>query len=178
MLSLTKIILSISILLCVNFTIAQDFKSGDLEKKALKYFCENISEIKQTLTKNQIRFKGATIGKYSNVYDIADCKKDISLITDSIPDKLYLDSLNNFYKSKVVGPLTMNYECTFLKKKIFAPFNKYIYTLHLFHAINYKDFYFVEIYLVNKNKETWIVGIKFDKKSLKPVSHCTSYLIY
>lgn len=60
---------------------------------------------------------------------------------------------------------------------VFAPFNKRKYTLQVFNAIEYKGMHFVELYLVNKNLQTWVIGVKFNKDG-EPIEHCISSIIY
>lgn len=169
------------LLFCISLysqTAKTQAPSG-LEAKAVAYFCHNVIRIKKNLTDYNIRFKGNTTGKSSDVYKVADCLGDISLIKDSISNKVELDNLaalNDLNENRIINTVQPN-GCSFLKKKVFAPFNKRIYTLKIFNAIKYKERYFVELYLSNKNLNTWIICIEFNKNG-EPLSHCTSSIIY
>src|SRR5690606_28816999 len=116
--------------------------------------CKNISTIKKGLAENKIRFTGYTIGKVSNVYELADCIGDIKLIKDSIPEVELLDSIKKLNAGYQLQKIKIEPSCPILKKRICAPFNKNVYTLHLFHALEYKGYYYVQIFLVNRNKQT------------------------
>ncbi len=172
-----------SLILLMTFTCLSSYLKAQsningLENKAVKYFCEHISEINKDFIDTKIRFKGYTLEKYSRVYKIASCESDINLFKDSIPNKNYLDSLEQVYIIKEANKIKIEYLNKNLKRHIFAPFNRKIYTMHVFNAIEYDNFYYVEIYLVNRGMATWSIGVKFDKESLDPVNQCYSYLIY
>ena len=145
-----------------------------LEEKALIYFCNNIESIDKSLNDYKIRFSGNTTGSASNVYDIADCIGSINLIRDSIPGENILDSLRNYHKRLNLEPKKLNFTCKALQKRI-VPSKKQNYSLQIFHAIEYKGYYFVEIYLANKKNSSWIIAVKFDKVSLEPISYCVKY---
>jgi hypothetical protein len=177
-LNLSKVfLLLVSTFVFVPLLNAQELNV--LEQKAVAYFCNNVTEIKQGLIDYNIRFKGVTTGKPSRVYKIADCVGDIRLIKDSIPNKIELDSLENYHESKVYEKISieLSEECSFLKRNVFAPFNKRIYTLQVFNAISYKENHYVELYLSNKNLNTWVICIAFNEKG-EPASHCTSFIVY
>lgn len=152
--------------------------SKELEKKAVTYFCSNVAQIKKELADYNIRFKGHTTGKPSSIYKIADCIGDISLIKDSIPNEIELDSLTKLNESKRYDIIATRppQKCGFLKKRVFAPFNKRVFTLEVFNAVEYKGEYFVEFYLTNKNLSTWIICMKYSKAG-EFLRHYTSYVI-
>ncbi len=168
------------ILVCVLFSsFAYSQKGISYEEKAVIYFCNNIKQIKKGLIDYSIRFKWQTTGYPSRLYKIADCVGDISLKQDSIPNKVKFDKLEKLisYRTFDVINITKVEGCNFLKRHIFAPFNKQIYTLHVFNAVEYKGIYFVELYLVNKNMQIWEFLVKFNNRG-EPVEHCISYFIY
>lgn len=170
-------LLLVSTLVFVPLLNAQELKG--LEQKAVAYFCNNVTEIKQGLIDYNIRFKGVTTGKPSRVYKIADCVGDIQLIKDIIPNKIELDSLENYHESIEYEKISIELpeKCSFLKKNVFAPFNKRVYTLQVFNSINYKGRYYVELYLANRNLNTWVICIAFNEKGV-PIEHCKSFIVY
>ncbi|MDP4280869.1 MAG: hypothetical protein Q8867_01840 [Bacteroidota bacterium] len=145
-----------------------------LEEKALIYFCNNVESINKNLNDYKIKFSGKTTGSASNVYDIADCIGSINLIRDSIPGGNILDSLRDYYKGLNLEPKKLNFTCNSLQKRIMHSTSQN-YSLQIFHAIEYKGYYFVEIFLANKKNSNWIVGVKFDRVSLEPISYCVKY---
>jgi len=162
-----------------NVLITNAQANLSIENKAVTYFCSNINQINNKLIDYNIRFKERTTGKPSRVYDIADCFKEISLIKDSIPNESELDSLkavHTTYEKDVIS-ISRPLKCTFLKKVVFAPFNKRIYTLKVNNAIEYKEMHYVELYLSNKNLNTWIVCVEFNQKG-EPIRHCVTSIIY
>jgi hypothetical protein len=148
-----------------------------LESKAVSYFCEKINQINSKLIDYDIRFKGYTTGYPSRVYNIADCFEEISLIKNSIPNESKLDSLKAMHNNYEKNVISLQSKCTFLKKNIFAPFNKRIYTLEVYNTIEYKDMFYVELYLSNKNLNTWIVCVEFNQEG-EPIRSCASSMIY
>jgi len=151
----------------------------NLENKAVAYFCNNINQINNKLIDYDIRFKGYTTGMPSRVYNIADCFEEISLIKDSIPNESELDSLeavHNTYERNIIS-ISRSSKCTFLKKKVFAPFNKRIYTLKVNNATEYKEMFYVVLYLSNKNLNTWIVCVEFNQKG-EAIRNCVTSMIY
>lgn len=154
-------------------------KGLKLEDKALSYFCNNISQVESKLIDYNIRFSGRTTGELSRVYNIAECLGEISLIKNDIPNELELDSLTaiNTKVEKNVIALSKLPGCPFLKKRIFAPFNKRIYSLNVFNAVEYHGKYYVEILLKNKNLNTWIICVEINKEG-KAIKHFVSSMIY
>jgi len=148
-----------------------------LENKAVTYFCEKINQINSKLIDYDIRFKGYTTGYPSRVYNIADCFEEISLIKDSIPNESKLDSLKAMHNNYEKNAISLQSKCTFLKKNIFAPFNKRIYTLKVYNAIEYNEMFYVELYLSNKNYNTWIVCVEFNQEG-EPIRDCVTSMIY
>jgi hypothetical protein len=173
----TTVIILCTGVLSIN-SLAQSTVPQGLERKALNYFCDNISNIKKGLSDNKIRFSGYTIGKVSNIYELADCIGDIELIKDSIPNVEVLDSLIELNERYQYEKIKIISSCPILNKHIYSPFNKNIYTLHLFHALEYNGYYYVQVFLINRNRQTWTLGVRFDKSSLDVVDHCLSSLIY
>ncbi|HUX53332.1 MAG TPA: hypothetical protein VMV56_02840, partial [Williamwhitmania sp.] len=114
-------------------------KGLSLEKEAVIYFCQNLNSIDKGLTDYNIRFNNYTNGVKSRIFDVADCEGDINLIKNLIPNRSYLDSLDCDSRSEVEKRQKILVDCKFLKKTIFAPFNKRIYTLYVFNAVEYKE---------------------------------------
>jgi hypothetical protein len=163
--------------MCISNNL-QFGEGKNLENTALEYFCSHIEEINKGLVDYNIRFSGYTLPKYSRIYNLASCENDINLFKDSIPNKDYLDELEKYYTEREAKKIKINYECEYLKRSVFAPFNKKVYTLHVFNAVEYKGKYYVEIYLVNKRMDTWTIGISLDKNSYKPLGYCSSFVVY
>jgi hypothetical protein len=173
--TLNKLLLVIFFIQIQGLLFSQVAKqTPTLEEKALIYFCNNIESINKNLNDYKIKFSGKTTGRASNVYDIADCIGSISLIRDSIPGENILDSLKDYHKRLNLEPKKVNFTCNALQKRIVHS-KKQNYSLQIFHAIEYKGYYFVEIFLANKKNSNWIVGVKFDKVSLEPISYCAKY---
>lgn len=151
----------------------------NLEEKALAYFCDNITEIDSKLNDCNIRFTGRTTGKLSRVYNIAECLGEINLMKNEIPNELELDGLTaiNCSAKRNAINLSRPSKCSFLKKYIFAPYNKRIFSLSVFNAIEYHGNYYVELYLINKNLNEIIICIEFDQEK-KAIKHYVSSKIY
>ena len=152
-------------------------KQKSLEQKALDYFCA--LNLNNKISNNYIRFKGKTTGRSSRVYQVANCMKYINFMRDSISNSFELDSINKLNRSKPTNviPLDLPENCTYLKRKICAPFKKRIYTLHVLNACLYKDDYYVELFFINKNQESWVVCVRFNENE-EPYEYCMSYLIF
>src|SRR5690606_21430735 len=99
---------------------AQTMIPQGLENKALDYFCNNISKIKPELARSNIKFTGYTFARASNVFEIANCLRDIKLIKDSIPNVELLDSLKELNAKRQFQEVKIEAKCSFLKKRIFA----------------------------------------------------------
>ena len=41
----------------------------------------------------------------------------------------------------------------------------------------YKDHYYVELYIINKKLAGWVIAIKIDKNSTEPIDYCSSFFI-
>jgi len=166
-------ILMTILLLC--FFINLNSQENILEERALVFFCENISQIKEGIIDYNIKFSGRIMGKSSDVFDIADCLGDISLIENNIPDIDGLDSLSTVNKKLIISSKHLKYDCGFLRKFCV---NKKSYTLRVFEAIEYKNSYYVELYLVNKRRSSWVICIKLDMVKKEPIDYCIKYIAF
>jgi len=154
---------------------AQVPSSNIIEEKAVNYFCDYVLKDVKQISQSKILFNGATNGKPSRIYDVADCLGDINLFKDSIPNKAYLDSLEQKYsqtKSRVIKIAPIN-EC-FSKRSIFK---KIDYGLYLYNAIEYKGNYYVEFFLANKEFDTYTIIVTLDT-NLVPLNYCVKALTY
>lgn len=146
-----------------------------IEEKAVNYFCNYVLKDVTQISQSKIWFNGATNGKPSNIYDVANCLGDINLFKDSIPNKAYLDSLEQKYsqtKSNVIKIAHIN-EC-FSKRSIFK---KKDYGLYLYNAIEYKGNYCIEFFLANKEFNTYTIVVTLDT-NLVPLNYCVKAITY
>jgi hypothetical protein len=167
------------IFICFLFSLckAQERKIDSLEFKAVQYFCNNWDKFEIDISKIYVVFNGYSSGYPSNIYDIAQCEKDINFLKNFIPNKAELDSLDKKYQSQSYKYSVIKYHCNFLNRGgILKHFSKDTYRLFVKEHIEYKGFYFVELYLANKRNETVIIGIKFDKNGVI-VSHCINSIV-
>lgn len=139
------------------------------EAAALKYFCSNIGGARFELEKQKIVFSNKTEGRPSYVYYIADCLGEINFLKDSIPIMDYLDSLDDFYNEKSFEVFEVRHDCKYLRKRAVFFLNKRIYKLHLYNAIEYKSYSYVEIHLVNKSFSHLVFIVKFEMDEIKPI---------
>lgn len=146
-----------------------------LEEKAIDYFCKNFEKINKEAIAFDVKFSGKTLGISSDAYDIAHCIGDINLLKDSIPISVFLDSLNNMNSKLKLKAKTIKYDCDLFKNKFFS---KKIYSLSVFEAIEYKGAFYVELYLVNKRRSSWIFCVKFDKNKDEPSGFFIKYLSF
>jgi len=171
--------LTISIIYICYFSVSAK-EPKTFEQRALDYFCTlNLKE--KISYYNDIRFNGRTIGKQSRINQIAFCIHGFSMF-DSIsnaPNTNELDSMviANRLNAKIFKKEKLSHNCTFLKNHIFAPFNKKIYTLHVFNVVLYKNKQYVELFFINNNEESWVICIGFNENG-EPSEHCTSYIIF
>lgn len=146
-----------------------------IEEKAVNYFCDYVLKDVTQIRQFKIWFNGATNGKPSKIYDVANCLGDINLFKDSIPNKAYLDSLEQIYsqtKSRVIKITPMN-KC-FSKRSIFK---KKGYRLYLYNPIGYKGNYCVEFFLANKEFNTYTIVVTLDT-NLVPLNYCVKAIVY
>jgi hypothetical protein len=146
-----------------------------LEEKALEYFCNNIKQINKDIVDLKIKFSGKTQGLASDAFDIADCIGKISFIKDSIPNASFLDSINNINSNSSLKAHPLVSDCEFFRKRVL---DNRSYKLSVFNAIEIYDNYYVELYLVNKKRSSWVFCIKFDKKNKEPIGYCLKYLAF
>jgi len=146
-----------------------------LEEKALEYFCNNIYHINKEIVSVGIKFSGKVKGISSDAYDIAHCIGDINLLKDSIPISVFLDSLNNTNSKLKLETKAINSDCDLFKKHSLS---RKIYSLSIFQAIEYKGAYYVELYLVNRKRSSWIICVKFDKYNYEPSGFCIKYITF
>jgi hypothetical protein len=158
--------------LLVFFALANIYGQKEiLEEKALKYFCENINEIQEGITNYNLQFSGKTEGVAGSIFLIADCFGEISLIKNEIPNEAYLDSIYESNKKLSFVAKKVRYDCDFIKKHVFS---KESYKLRIFETVEYKNAYYVEIYLIDNQKNAWIFCVKFDRNK-ELAEHCMSF---
>jgi len=162
-------------ILLKNISFSQQIMSIKFEEKAIDYFCNNIDSIIPNMDKSKIRFNGKTKGAPSSVFNIADCQGEINLLKDSMPNSYFLDSLYKVFSTFNYPKIKINKKC--LKSNKFI-FNNSIYTLNLFNSIEYKHNRYVELYLINKKLQSYIIIIKFDDHSDKVTNYFIKSRIY
>jgi hypothetical protein len=172
------LVLWLIFVLSVRNSHAQYQAGRELETKAIHYFCNNIAIIKEKVTTKPIRFSGYTLAKASNVYEIADCFGDIKLIKDSIPNKLELDSLKKVNDLVPQHKIKIKAKCSIFTKNIFSNFDRDIFTLYVFNGIEYHGYYYVQLFLFNKNQGNWTFAIRFDRKTNEAIDYCLTGTIY
>lgn len=90
------------VIVLVLFTVVANAQQSDIdfEEKALSFFCDSIVKNDKEIKKMRIYFKGYLSDKPSSIFNIANSLGDIHLLKDSIPNRVYLDSLENSNKKK------------------------------------------------------------------------------
>jgi hypothetical protein len=166
-----KIILTLKFWLISMVAFSQVPSNEFQEMEALKYFCINILKNEKVFENQEINFDYKTEGKPSYVYYIADCIGEINLFKDSIPNRHYLDSIENVLNDKTYKVLRISYRCHCLKKITVTPSKKSTYRLHLFNAIEYKNHDYVELHAVNKSLAHKVIIVQFNRNSDKPIRH-------
>jgi hypothetical protein len=146
-----------------------------VEEKALEYFCKNVMQINKHIVDFDIKFSGKTQPKPCNIYILAHCIGEINLLKDSIPIKNYLDSIYKINCKSKLKVKKLYSHCSFFKKRSFA---KRACTLYVFESIEYKGYFYVELYLFNKRGNSCIFCVKFDKDNKNVIGHYIKYITY
>ncbi len=166
--NLSRVALICILLLAFSINVKSKGRYDSLEQKAVIYFCENIEK----LNNYNISFGGMTAGVGGNIFDIAHCVGDIHVIKDSISNREELNNIQKQIDSTCFEKKEINIEkYNFFKRRIF--FNKYAFRLKVYNAIRYKGKFYVELFLLNKDMQVWIVCVEFDNSGV-PISHCTN----
>lgn len=158
--------------------LSQESKSEVVAYKAIEYFCNNIDIIIPGLEISNIRFNGKTKAAPSNVYYIADCIGEINLLKDSIPNKVYIDSLDRAFRAINYPEIKIGKKCFKSTNRLFDLFNKSVYTLNLFNSVEYKGSIYVELYLINKKQKAYIIILKFNDQTNNNIIHFVKAWIY
>ncbi len=161
-----------------EFLRSQERKRDEVEYKAIEYFCNNIDSIIPSLEMSNIRFSGKTKAVPSSVFNIADCIGEINLLKDSIPNKVFIDSLDKILNTINYPEIKIGRKCFKSTNRIFDANNKSIYTLNLFNSIEYKGSTYVELFLINKKLRAYIVVLKFKDRTNNDISHFVKSRIY
>ncbi len=132
-----------------------------LESEAVAFFDKNVSKIDRDIPNSKVIFPHITEEKNANVYELANIIGDIKLIKDSIPDKIYLDSLEFIYNNSAAVSKKILISKS-IKKKYSKSINGQTYRLFVFNAINYRNNEYVELLLIDiKTNLNVIIFIKF-----------------
>jgi hypothetical protein len=154
-----------------DFLLSQEKKSNEFEYKAIEFFCDNINSIIPGLEISNIRFSGKTKAAPSNVFNVADCIGEINLLKDSIPNKIFLDSLDQSFNTFNYPEIKTGRKCFISTNRLFDVFNKSVYTLNLFNNIEYKGNTYVELYLINEKLRVYIIVLKLNKHSSGDINY-------
>jgi hypothetical protein len=171
-------IFCLTFLLC-PFTMdayTQITSPNTVEEKAFKYFCDQVLLQETRINQFRIWFDGSTNGKPSKIYDVANCLKHINLLKDSIPNKAYLDSIEQKYAQTKSNIIKISTPCKRFSKQTL--FKKNGYRLYLYNAIEYNGNYCVEFLLANKKNSTYTIIVTLDKNLLVPLNHCIKAITY
>lgn len=159
----------------IKLGYAQVTNPSAIEEKAVKYFCDYVLIKETRINQLKIQFDGATNGKPSKVYDVANCLEDINLLKDSIPKKIYLDSLEQEFSQRKRTVIKISTGCEQLSKP--SLFKRSGYRLYLYNAIEYNGTYCVEFFLANKKNSTYTIIVTLDK-NLVPLNYCIKAITY
>ena len=152
------------------------YSQTNFEEKAISYFCIDIIEQIPLLKDVDIVFKGHTNGRPARIYDVADCLGNINLIKDSIPNRKFLDNLENELSKIEFNKRKIDVTCNKFKKNVFL--KRDFYYMIVYESIRYNEREVVEIFLLNKKRQMYVVVvIEFD--DCNQVSNfCTSQIRY
>ncbi len=151
-------------------------QNTSFEQKALEYFCNYLEDIKKETNIEKIVFSGKTQGVSSNAFDIADCIGDINYLKDSVANRPLLDSIEKANSLLTLRAKKLVRNCLVTRSNFD---NRSKFTLYIFESIKYKNAHYVELYLKNKKeREVWIICLKFDDNTTNIISRCSKYIHY
>ena len=126
------------------------------------FFCDRIIESDTSLAGATIIFEGKTTPVYSPVIYVADCKGDVDMVNNRIPDRDYIDRLQAHYDQL---PLEFR-EVTDIdkrtKKFVLFPGKKTICYLNIYRPIDYKGKYYVLYYILFEKEQKLFYSISLD----------------
>lgn len=158
------------------FGCSVGYSQEDLESKAVEYFCKNVLKIDPSLKGMDIIYNLVVEARPSKVYDVADCMGDINLLKDSIPNAVYLDSLEQAYIANQYSRKYLRLSCSLFKKKR-SIFKRDVFYMEVYSPIIYNDKKVIEIFLHNKKVKNYrIVVLTFKEGEVS--NHCLKHIIY
>lgn len=158
-----------------NIKAKEIVDNDTITSKSYSFFCNNIMKNDSILMSIDIYFDGIANKQVSDIFYIADCLNDISLIKDSIPNKKKLakiDKKAKKQKSKKVKKLEIDY-LLFLPEETMNSFN-----LLICSPLTYKESVYQEYRLINKYNEIRRIIIEIDKNTFEPIGYCSNSFIY
>ncbi|MFT4223741.1 hypothetical protein [Dysgonomonas sp.] len=156
-----------------NFN-AKEIINSDVTKKSYTFFCDSIMKNDSILASIDIYFDGIANKQVSDIFYIADCLNDISLIKDSIPNKKELNKLERKQKKSKINPMLLE-----IQPSLFvAEETQHSFKLIINSPVIYRNYIYQEYKLVNKYNEIRRVIIKIDIDSFEPIDYCTKSFIY
>lgn len=167
-------LISLLVVLIINITIG--YSQTNFGEKAMSYFCSDVVVDISVLENIDIVFKGYTNGYPAKVYDVADCLGDVNLIKDSIPNRQILDDLEKELSEMKFNKRKIDVPCDRLKKKVFL--KRDVFYMTVYESIQYKENNVVEIFLLNKKRQMYVVVvIEFDNSN-QVSNFCTRQIRY
>ncbi|MEE4257782.1 MAG: hypothetical protein V2I47_12155 [Bacteroidales bacterium] len=126
------------------------------------FFCDRIIESDTSLAGATIIFEGKTTPVYSPVIYVADCAGDIDMVKNRIPDRDYIDRLQEHYDRLPPEYREVTDIDKRTKKFVLFPGKKTICYLNIYRPIDYKGKYYVLYYILFEKEQKLFYSISLD----------------
>lgn len=152
--------------------IAREELEQTIVDNSYTYFCDRIIDNDEFLAEATIIFSGKTATAYSRVIYVANCAGDIDLIRNIIPNRDYINALQEHYDLLPPDYLKVTNTGKRTKKFVLLKKNKILVDLYIFRPIRYKDTYYILYYILFGRDFKIFYGISLDN-DYQVIDYCS-----
>jgi hypothetical protein len=150
----------------MNSEITVGLDSAEIEQKivdnAYTFFCDKIIDNDKLLREATIIFEGKTATAYSRVIYVASCAGDIDLVGNEIPNKNYINDVQEHYDELLPSFIKVTKRGKRTKKFVLFKKNKVLVDLYIYRPIEYKHTHYILFYILFGRDCKIFYGISLD----------------
>ena len=152
--------------------IAREEYEQKIVDNSFTFFCDRIIDNDEFLSEVTIIFGGKTATAYSRVVHVANCAGDIDLILNEIPNREYINRLQEHYDRLPPAYKKVSVKNKRTKKFVLLKKNRILVDLYIFRPIEYRNTYYILYYILFGKDFKIFYGISLDD-DYQVIDYCT-----
>lgn len=143
-------------------------QNQSLESKAFAFFCDSITKTAFFENEDAIYFSGWTMGKPTSIHTLGLLMYFLNTEPIFLTNQAYFDSCGIVNEHKIYKKEKIKTKCHMIRRFVLK---KNHLMLKLYHAIEYKGYYYVQISLLDVYGNRWLYMVKFDSEREKAIGY-------